>query len=161
MISILNFTDNATSTSVAKQEHFEVIRRGEAEDMIANLPKAEQAAAWVVEHQLRGHWDQKLPSLRRTQIQLEQTVPAPAYDPTPVQPIVTGPTVQSLGSATQRCLKWPWPGRSKRGKIVARADGVSVAIAAVGTARPSVQLQQFLQLMPPSSNTDATSLSAA
>jgi len=35
----------------------ELVRRGEEEDRIANLPQTEQEVAWVIENERRAQWD--------------------------------------------------------------------------------------------------------
>ena len=94
----------AANISAASARYTELIRRGEAEDIIANLPITLQNDAWASEHKQRAEWDQIQAALQAAlQLAAQNPLPSSATSTTNSQ-VLSNQTSGSSSSGLQQQL---------------------------------------------------------
>jgi predicted aspartyl protease len=114
------FPATATACSLANLEYLELVRRGEEEDRIADLPADEQTAAQNIENRRCAEWDQAVAAVQAnsqpqslqlpfaTSVSQLQSTKSAHSSPTNRQGSGSSRTLLS------RFLKWPtWPRRGQ------------------------------------------------
>jgi len=120
--------------SVVDGNHLELVRRGEEEDRIANLPAAEQDAAWAIEYERRARWDQ-LQTSQPSAIQAQQ--PVSSCNASSASHTLSDSTFASISEQPSHAFSSPAPGKRSRWRFKLKQKSTTARTLAA-PERPSM-----------------------
>ena len=99
--------------SLENKAHWELIRRGEEEDRIENLPADKRDAAWAAENERRAQWDRIQTALQLSPDRVSSSTPpsgtsSPTYISTPLTTSSSDTVTQqsTVNSVPSKHFRW-------------------------------------------------------